>query len=159
MKYTLILLTLIVFKSYAQDYNKHWKIGFEMGLRCEKGFDNKAQVEKFGATNFLFNVPVSYESGLFVAEFSGQYSGDITASLMGGLSLPISETITFQLMGGVSDNLYPNLEQPYQLIQKFYGTGLARLQFGRVFIQAQQVGKVSFFGIGLRGGMLEGTYK
>jgi len=161
MKY-LIAITFVCMSvmCYSQtDNSDHWNIGFEMGLRCEKGFDNKSQTEKFGATNFIFNVPVSYENGYFVAEFAGQYSGDITASLMGGLSLPLSETITFQLMGGVSDNLYPYLEKPYQLTQKFYGTGLARLQFGTFFIQAQQVGKVSYFGIGLRGGMFEGTYK
>jgi hypothetical protein len=158
--YITILLILIFNNCFSQsDYNDHWKIGFSMGLRCEKGFDNKSGTEKFGATNFLFNVPVSYQSKYFIGEISGQYSGDITVSLMGGLVLPIGENSSFQLLGGVSDNLYPVLEKPYSLTHKFLGTGMARLQFGKLSIHAQQIGKVSFFGIGLRGDMFEGTYK
>lgn len=158
MKYIIILM-IISFKSYGQDYNDHWKIGFGLGLRYEKAFDTKSQSEKFGATNFLFNVPVSYQSKYFIGEISGQYSGDITVSLMGGLVLPIGENSSFQLLGGMSDNLYPVLEKPYSLTHKFFGTGMARLQLGKLSIHAQQIGKVSFFGIGLRGDMFEGTYK
>jgi hypothetical protein len=160
MKYILSILLLLSLNTYSQsDYNDHWKIGMSLGLRCEKAFDNKSGTEKFGATNFLFNVPVSYESGLFIAEFSGQYSGDITVSLMGGFILPIGENSSFQLLGGMSDNLYPTLSRPYSLTQKFLGTGVVRLQLGKLSIHAQQIGKVSFFGIGLRGDLLEGTYK
>lgn len=125
-------------------------IGAKFGITFERYYSQVMKAEAWKPASFAIGFPVTYERNNFLLEWQGTYTGGIIMNFTAGYSIPISETVRFQIFAGTADNVLIS-KQPFQAVHKFYPTGIIRIQASDFFAEFQQIQTTSFFTIGFRG--------
>ena len=128
--YTALLLILVSFKSFSQTENKDgiW-IGGSLGLMFTETEIGKGNIEP---ASFSFSMPVTWRKNNFLIESTPTYCGAFLWHLNGGYSIPVSESVSLDLLAGLNDNIMISTDK-FQVVHAFNFNSVARLQWKDFF--------------------------
>lgn len=148
MKSTLLLLLMSAAMQSIAQSGMYIGAGFNVGFAAQidsAGFKGPYTPKSLGIAG-----TTGYRLNHWIAEINVQHTGALIASFTLGRVLPVSETVYFEILAGIADNIIIS-KHPLQFTHRFSYNATGRLQVRDFYLQCSQIQNNTYVGIGFKG--------